>query len=684
MPTSDPASKRKATTPRTAGRGWAIAALVVVFGVHTVQAIRLFPTPGSILDRDAPVLMVDHAIHEYHGSLGARFFRETGTTWGYDPYFMAGYPETPVWDSSSNPAILFDLIGGGRDYRAYKVGLLACSILLLAAVAGGARAAGLGLAEIAVASTMAWFVFWVGFPAALWRSGLFAFVSACGGVGLLLGLCSKFDRVPTRLNWLMLATAGAFLFFLHVTTPVLAIGGLAAFYATVGRRHGWRWHASILGAAALTVAANLFWLMPLWKFREIRVGEGFFMTAGTPWFLLAYFLEPTPEGRTALKLLILGFAGLVSWWFGGRRSSAAAFGGSIVALILLTGFGSFWEPTRLMEPLRFRVAFLFLLACPAASAVVGATGWLSRKVGGGSRAALTGLVAWAGLFGVWGAAEQPLIRSYWALMTDRRPLVVGLQPPMRTLVDWLRGNTDLSARVLFEDQLRLLELTGPESTHWTPLLPRLLEPDQRMFVGGLYHMAFIKHRKMAAFGDFQLGDRAIDEWTSAQVADYCRTYNVGWVVCWSPLSLFWFDRYPSAKRVATLPRYATPGKPPSNNEHEWSAMVRRVGRDLAIRYMFEGEHTYAVYRIDRPHSYFLKGKGRIVAVGPNRVELADLEPEEGAVVVSLHWIDSWKAEPPLTLRPEPVAIDPVEFVRIELPGPVGRVVLTNEPGHRQP
>lgn len=684
MPKPDLASKPLAPRPRNAGRAWAIAALIVLFGVHTVQAIRLFPTAGSILDRHAPVLMVDHAIHEYHGSLGARFFRETGTTWGYDPYFMAGYPETPVWDSSGNPSILFDLIGGGRDFRAYKVGLLASSILLLAAIAGGAWAAGSSLGEIAIATTLAWFVFWVGAPAMLWRSGLFAFVSACGGVGLLLGLCSYFDRNPNWKSWLALTIVGAVLFFIHVTTPILAIGGLVAFYAMVGRYHGWKWHAAIVGAAALAVAVNLFWLIPLWQFREIRIGEGFFMTTDSPLYLVSFFLEPTNEGRAALKLLILGIAGLIAWWFGGRKVSAAAYGGSIVALILLTGFGSFWEPTKLMEPLRFRVAFLFLLACPAASAVVGATRWFTGNIGRSFRGRMMVRVVCVVLLGSWASSERTIFNAYAVLLTARWPLTVGLRPQMRRLVDWLRDNTDLSARVLLEDQLRLLELTAAESTHWTPLLPHLLEPEQRMFIGGVYHSAFIKHRKMAAFGDFQLGDRVIDEWTSAQVADYCRTYNIGWVVCWSPLSKFWFDRYPAAKRVATLPRYATPGKPPSNNEHEWTAMTRRAGRNVAIQYMLEGESSYAIYRVDRPHSYFLKGKGRIVSVEPNRVELADLEPEDGVVVVSLHWIDSWKADPPRPLKPEPVAMDPVDFIRIELPGPTPRVVLTNVPGHRQP
>jgi hypothetical protein len=683
MSTPDSPATPTALTPRTAWRGRAILALVVLFGIHTIQAVCLFPTLGSIVERDTPVVMVDHAIHEYHGSLGAWFFHETGTTWGYDPYFMAGYPETPVWDSSSNPSILFDLIGGGGDYRAYKVGLLACSILLLVAIAAGAWAAGLGATEVALASTMAWFYFWIGFPAALWRTGLFAFVTACAGVGLLLGLCSRFDRSSTWGNWLALTVVGAGLFLLHVTTPILAIGGLLAFWVTVGRRHGWRWHAAIVGAGALAVAVNLPWLISLWEFRSIRVGSGFFMTAKSARYMLDYFLDPSIESKTAVKLLVLGLAGLVVWWFGGRRGSAAAFGGSVVALFLLTCFGSLWGPTRILEPLRFRVGFLLLLACPAASAVVGATKWIARWGGGGGRGKLAASLVWVAVLGTWGAAERPLLRYYWAYLSLPWPLVVGTKPEMHALVDWLRGNTDLSARILFEDQFRQLEFTDPESTHWTPLLPRMLGSDSRMFIGGLYSMAFIKHSQMASFGNSQLGDRPIDEWSLPEVKAFCRSYNVGWVVCWSPLSRFWFDHYAPATRVATIPRYSSPNQPPSNFQRQWSAIESKAGQDVAIRYMLDRDRTYAIYRVDGPHSYFLQGKGRIVSVAPNRVELADLEPERGAVVVSLHWIDTWRADPPLTLRPEPAPPDPVDFVRIQMPGSLKHLVLVNDPGHRQ-
>jgi hypothetical protein len=200
-----------------------------------------------------------------------------------------------------------------------------------------------------------------------------------------------------------------------------------------------------------------------------------------------------------------------------------------------------------------------------------------------------------------------------------------------------------------------------------------------MFIGGIYQTAFIKHHRQAAFGDFQLGDRTIDEWLPSQFRGYADTYNLGWVVCWSPLARFWFDRYEPAKRVGTIPRYSSPNRPVSRNEREWNAIIRRAGFDVARRYMEEGESAYAVYRLERPHSYFLKGKGRVVNVEPDRVELADLEPDGGEVIVSLHWIESWKSDPPVPIIASPMPPDPIDFVKIKLTGPVDRLVLLNRP-----
>ena len=697
MPTPQPATANPDPAPR-AGRfrgGWLLAVVLIA---QTWAATRLWPDLGSIVDPGSPVVIVDHAIHEYHGALGAKFLGESGTTWGYDPFFMAGYPETPLWDSSSNLAISFNvvnaLVGGGPSFRPYKVGLFAVSILGLLALAVGARVAGGSWVESGVAAGLAAVYFWVGYPIALWRSGLFAFLTAAIAAPLLLGLCVWFDHRPGRWGWLVLGLAGAGLFCTHVTAPILVGVGAVAFYALVAGRHDRRWHGAIVGAVGLTVLLNLIWLVPLWRFRGLRVGSGSFLTTDSARFLIDYYLT-TPvhpltgqiqiatllDARSGLILGGLGLAGMVGWWFTGRRAAVAAFGGSIVALILLTGFGSLWEPTKILEPLRFRVAVCYLLAVPGASCLVGVSTALARLVGRRWVGRIVTLAVWALVFGVWFQLDPAYLRGVGIWLAQRRPLVVGYPREAAPLVAWLRRETDLSARVLFEDQLRLLEPTDAESTHWTPLLPALLGPDDRLFIGGLYHSAFIQHHQRAAFGDFYLGGRAIDEWTPAEFARYADQYNLGWVVCWSPLARYAFDHMPGATRVATLPRYATFGRPPAGNEREWTSILRRAGPATARQYVGEGESAYAVYRLDRPHSYFVRGQGRVVGVAPNRVELADVEPDaEGVAVLKLHWLDTWRTDPAVVIRPEPTPADPVPFIRIETPRAIPRLVIKNGSG----
>jgi hypothetical protein len=670
-----------APSPRPA-RFWPTAVLLGVLGLHSVLAYRLFPSWGALVDDERPVILVDHAIHLYHGALGARFAREHGTTWGYDPFFMAGYPETPVWDSSSNLSIAFQLAAGGRySPRAYKLGLFACSLLAVAVLPAGALAAGLGRSEAAAAGVLGLVVFWGCFPIALWRSGLFAFVTASAALGLVLGLLLRFDARPGPGRWGVLLVAGAVFLFAHVTAPVMALGGAVGYAAAVARR--WRARrgrlAAVALAAGLAAVANAFWVVPLWRFRSIRTEAFSFLTTDSAWYLWQYFLHDPVDGRISLALVVLGAVGVAFWWAEGARCRAAVFGGTGVVLVGLTCAGSLWSVTKVLEPLRFRVTFDLLLTVPAGSALVRPASALARRAGGGWRgAAVAGLAGAAVAGAAWSASPEtvPLLARQVA---QDRPMVVGLRPEDRALVDWLREGTDLSARVLFEDQLRLLERTDPESTHWTPLLPVLLRPEGRAFLGGIYQTAFIAHHRAASFGDYGLGDRRIDAWTPADLSSYCEQYNVGWVVCWSPLSKFCFDGFSKAKVVATLPRAVSPGLRVCRDPVQWRALVARAGPEVASRYMLEGVGTYKVYLVERAHSYFLEGRGRLASLDANRVELADVAPDPatGAAVLSVHWLDTWKTDPPLPLSPSYAPRDPVPFVRIALDRPLPKVLLYN-------
>ena len=69
------------------------------------------------------------------------FLRQSGTTAGYDPFFMAGYPKSVVFPASSTlPELVVWAFGGSQPDLAYKVYVLVSAAILpwVIALAAGA------------------------------------------------------------------------------------------------------------------------------------------------------------------------------------------------------------------------------------------------------------------------------------------------------------------------------------------------------------------------------------------------------------------------------------------------------------------------------------------------------------------------------------------------------------------
>ena len=83
--------------------------------------------------------------------------------------------------------------------------------------------------------------------------------------------------------------------------------------------------------------------------------------------------------------------------------------------------------------------------------------------------------------------------------------------------------------------------------------------------------------------------------------------------------------------------------------------------------------------IKRTPSFVLKGKARVVQMDAHRIALADVEPEDGVVLLSLHYQDGFHTSPN-TVRIERALdpFDPIPFLRLRMPGPVARLTLTWE------
>ena len=87
-----------------------------------------------------PVLAFDdYSLQFYYGRLGSLFLAEGGSTYGYDPAFMAGYVKMPLYYPSSKPFELSLRLFSGLDpVRVFNATVFALAAVLIARGGRGA------------------------------------------------------------------------------------------------------------------------------------------------------------------------------------------------------------------------------------------------------------------------------------------------------------------------------------------------------------------------------------------------------------------------------------------------------------------------------------------------------------------------------------------------------------------
>jgi hypothetical protein len=242
-------------------------------------------------------------------------------------------------------------------------------------------------------------------------------------------------------------------------------------------------------------------------------------------------------------------------------------------------------------------------------------------------AVLAGVLIWA----AW-----PALASFAQRCRGPAPLAIGLGADRQALVALLSKHTTAEARILWEDR--------PASpSRWTALLPLLTG---RSYLGGLDPDAKLEHDSSVRFAEQRLAGRPLVDWSDSDLDEFGRKYNLGWVVGWTPAALARFRAWPAAVPVATLN---------------------------------EGGQTGCLFALQRTPSFVLKGKAHWVSADCRHIVLSDVEPEDGKVVLSLHYQAGMLVSPSrVQLEKEPDARDPIPFVRLRLSDPVTRVTLTWE------
>jgi hypothetical protein len=529
-----------------------------------------------------------------------------------------------------------------KGAAAYKIGLAICCCLVPGLLLLASRGLGLSWGLSCAAAAMGQLVWWSGPGRALMEAGdLDLAMGALAGLVCIAWLV-RFDQAPDFPSWLVLLFGGCLGWFAHPIFSALVLPLYLIYYLSVGARHRLGWHFALLGTLIGALSANSFWLIDWASYWWIRLPL-------RPWDDITWppqlwqqvwsaGLWGDQADRALAVLLLVG--GAVGVWILNetkQRAAARLMGLAAVGFLALAvasrvalapGAGRLGGEQLLVPALWFAT----LLAVHAGGKAIQL---VERLAGNPARGTVVG--CWLVVVAMVGGRHY---LSPWAARCIRSsPLQIGLSQDDLAVLETLRAQTSPEARVLWEDQVG-----SRQDPYWTPLLPLLTGRD---FLGGLDPESGIEH-SYASLIDQSLAGRPIREWTDGELHQFCRRYNVGWVVCRSPTAVERFRNWEGSEGAVAAPLALADGR------QGWLFTLK-------------------------PRSFFLKGKGRLLSADSRRITLADVVPEDGRVVLSLHYQTGFQASPSRVLvERETDPYDPIPLIRLQVPGPVARLTLTWE------
>ncbi|MDY3559695.1 hypothetical protein R5W23_000709 [Gemmata sp. JC673] len=627
---------------------WLVAAAVVVVA-QAGLALGLFGTgrQWAAVTDDRPIVSGRHPLHLYHGTLGAAAFRDHRNATCYDPAFQAGYPKTPVFDGGSRPAELFALAGGpGYRPAAYKTGVLVFLMLIPGAFIAAARGAGLPAGPAVLTGCFGVLLAWCPAVRAMLEDGQLDLLGAGLAAAVFVPWLGRYARYPGPEPCLVLAGLALAGWYAHPLVWVGLLPVMLVFYLVFAPHHGPGWHLGLAGVVSFGVVPNAWWLIDWKNYWWLQQPSSSDHIPLPPWEAVlgapadyAALCAGLPGGAV-VPLVALG--GLVLLWAGGHRAAAWLSLLTAVLAVCAARLAATWP--RVPPEVPTRVApFALALLTPAAA--FGVWEVMRRARAGGAGVALCA----AALFLV-GWADGPGAPLANLAGVRTQPFLLGLTPEQQRLVDALREHTTPAARILWEE-------AGERSGgNWSVLLPLYTG---RAFLGGLDTDSEIDHG-YCGLRNQCLSGRPLAEWTDKELSEFCRWYNVGWVVCRTP---------------GTAERWARCAE--VNERGEKRPLARAVAR------FTENGQPVVLLALDRPLTFVLDGRAVLESADAKRIVLTNVEPNAlGYVDLSFHHFEGLHPHPsylpPLLKCSNPVTRDPVDHIRIWMPGPVPRIVLVWE------
>jgi hypothetical protein len=572
------------------------------------------------------LFFIDSPYHWYNMKLAANL-AATGNVVGYDPFFSAGHLNGVFYYHSGRlPALLAAVFSPPFDeIRLYKIYVFTTAVLAPSAITAAAVVWRLPVLEVLLATFLAIVMWWVSYFHWYFTAGMVAYVTMCYLCVLFVALLTRQLEVETSNRRLIgLGLFAALTFFIHPLFPVLAAAVTVTYLALKWQDLTvFRTLRTLSVVAILSLLLNLIWIYPTYRYFGgyfVEAQHQKLVSASLIWRELIGTLDGDAHGSKAYPLLLAASVWAFARPIRGTRAGGLALVFLVSALVieLLAYLGAASPAVAKLQPNRFAPAGYLFLCVPAAcglSAMARACGTHHRRV-------------WRA-FAALGVAAAVLVSAIltwevWREVTPGPQGRYGASPPQvkplgeysKWIIQWLERRTAPDARVLFENSLGRMHDNAHMAGYYA-------YETQREFIGGPYPFMHF-----ASFWDDWIFGKRLSQVDFKELADYVSLYNIGWIVVHSAGAKRYFDAMPGVR--------------------------------------LDDEHgSVRAYVIDREHSYFLTGTGRVQKRQHNLLVLTDLSGPE--VVLKYHFVPGMTSEPPAQIDGVQKLDDPTAFVRIKNP-----------------
>ena len=614
-----------------------------VTGRLSVGLLQLLLVVGLLADpaklASEPIRSLDYAAHFYSAVRAADHLRTSGRLWGYDPFWMVGYPQGFVALIDDKLFCLLLLMAPrGWEALVFNAGVLATLLAVPWLIYAAAGTAGLdprersGAALAAVVAT-----FCVPASVLFWSwGGLSFFFASVLAVPVTLVLASTLSQESLGSRRGVMASLAAMLTaFTHpVAAGIIAMGLVPVLWS--GERplsHRLRDFVilgALLGITMLPIFEAIAWLRGPLRFSHPGAHEAFrggLRQLERDWWTYLFDTTSRRDGAGGL-LVIVPFAvwGALSIrrQHAGerptRRNPPIVEQATLIAALgcAATAYAasSFFERSVSLQPYRFIIPMAFFACIPAGVGIAR----FRRSLAAGR------VISWVAV-----------VAAGWVVANAGRglaPMLVlghGRDPAEVELATFLERDTSEEDRVLVESRATPLWVEGPLrrailSARFA-LMPMTI---RREFVGWSGVEPFAAHRYARFDGELFFGQRFGGLSEDAFAAALGR-YAISWVVGCDSATL------------ATLKRF--------------SALLEDTASAADCR----------IFRVRSPQrSRFLEGSGHVTA-DVDRIEVKDAAGDR--VVLKYHWVPMLRTDPPLPIEEAHESGMPVGFIAVR-PGAV--------------